>query len=143
MEARDSVFSFRVSSPNCMAAKSVFPLRPGRAVSDLALSIKLSFGAEPVLGTFAFYVKGRRASPPAEKTTQQIEAQPGKCRPTSPIKARKSQIDNSTESTSLPLRQGSQSKVALRNFRVLLVEDNLVNRRCCPPPSTPWALIMD
>lgn len=79
--------------------------------------------------TFAFYVKGRRASPPAEKMTQQIEAQPGGLRPTSPIKAQTSQKGGPSKSQSLPVNEGNQDKEDLPKFKVLLVEDNLVNQK--------------
>lgn len=130
MEVRDSVFSSRANSQNCMAAKSVFPPRLERAVSDLALSSHRISEAESVSGTFAFYVKGRRASPPAEKLNQQTEAQPGELRPTSPIKTPRLQKDELTKSTSLPKPEGSQDKEDSPKLQVLLVEDNLVNRRC-------------
>lgn len=143
MEVQDSVFSFRESSQNCMAAKSVFPLRLERAVSDLAFSRKLSSRAEPVLGTFAFYVKGRRASPPAEKMTQENGALSGNPHQTSPTKTPKSLTNGSSGSTSLPVTKGGQSREDPPKFQVLLVEDNLVNRRCLPSPFKPLALTMN
>ena len=121
MEARDSVYSFRASSQNCMAEKLVFPLKLERVVSDPAYSTKLS-PLSDVLGTFAFYVKCRRASPPTDTLTLQNAAQLGQ-RLSSPNKARNS------KSTSLSIRQGSPHKADTSNFRVLLVEDNLVNRK--------------
>lgn len=126
-----------------MAAKLVFFLRLEGAVSYLALSMNMNPVAEPVLGTFAFYVKGRRASPPAEKMTQQIEAQPGGLRPTSPIKAQTSQKGGPSKSQSLPVNEGNQDKEDLPKFKVLLVEDNLVNRSCLPPTLDVLALTVD
>lgn len=126
-----------------MVVKSVFSLSLARAVRDVALSTKLRSRTDPVLGTFAFYVKGRRASPPAERMTPQIEAQPGKLRPTSPSKAQKSQTDGSSKSTSLPIIQASQTKDDSPNFQVLLVEDNLVNRQRLQSPFNQLALTVD
>lgn len=142
MEARDSVFSFRASSQNCTGVRSVFSLRLERAVSSLALSTNLNVGAEPVLGTFAFYVKGRRASPPKEKMIQQIEAQIRKPQMTSPIKAERSQTHGSARSSSskLPIAQGRQSKDGSPKLSALLVEDNQVNRGYFPSHFYPRAL---
>lgn len=137
MEAPDSVFSSRASSQNCTAVRSVFSLRPGRAVSRLALSTKLESRAEPVLGTFAFYVKGRRASPPKETSTKQIETQARKLRQTSSTKPTRSQKHGLAD---VPTTEDSQSKENLPDFSVLLVEDNLVNRGSRPSRSSPWAL---
>lgn len=117
-----------------MVAKLVFSLRLEKAVSGRALSMKLSSGAERASGTFAFYVKGRRASPPAEK---------GTLSPTSLIKAKKSQTLGPSESTNLPTNQGDQSKENQPNFQVLLVEDNLVNRGCLPSSFDQLVLTVD
>ena len=143
MEAQDSAFSFRESSQNCMAAKLDFFLRLERAVSDLTFSRKLNSGAELVAGTFAFYVKGRRASPPAEKMTQQNGAHSGNPHQTSPMKTPKSLTNRSSGSTSLPVTKGGQNREDPPKFQVLLVEDNLVNRGCLPSPFKPLALTMN
>lgn len=79
--------------------------------------------------TFAFYVKGRRASPPAEKAMQQLETQSADCRTASPIKAQRSQTNVPTKLASLSITQSSQSKGESESFQVLLVEDNLVNQK--------------
>lgn len=123
-----------------MAAKLGFSPRLERVVSDLALLTNLSPMAKPDLGTFAFYVKGRRSSPPVEKMAQQIEGQPRKLRPTSPVNVQKAQQGGPSQSTSLPIVESNQSKKESPNFQVLLVEDNLVNRECLPLPFNPLAL---
>ena len=116
-----------------MVARLVCPLRLEKAVSDLALSTGLRFGPEPLLGTFAFYVKGRRASPPFEKMTQQSETQTGNYRRTSPTKVQRSQTSGSSNPVRLPTIQSKQrDKEDQTKFHVLLVEDNLVNRRDLP-----------
>ena len=146
MEARDSAFSFRASSQSCTVVRSVFSLRLERAVSSLALSTDVEVGAQHVLGTFAFYIKGRRASPPKEKAIQQIEAQTPKPPMTSPIKAERSQTHGSTRSSELAITQGRQGKDGSPKLSVLLVEDNLVNRGCFPlrfHPPHPRALTVN
>ena len=132
MEARVSVFSSRASSQNCMAERLVFPLNLGRVVSDPASSTKLSPMSDPVSGTFAFYVKCRRAAQPTDKLSLQNAAQLGQPRLPSPIKARNPRTSGSTKSTTLSIRQGSQRRDDPLNFQVLLVEDNLVNRKRTP-----------
>lgn len=92
--------------------------------------MRLSFWAEHNLGTFAFYVKGRRASPPAEKAMQQLETQSADCRTASPIKPQRSQTDVPTKVASQSVTHSSQNKGDSESFQVLLVEDNLVNRGC-------------
>ena len=132
MEARDSASSSRASSQNCMAEKLVFPLNLGRVVSDPASSSTLGPMSDAVSGTFAFYVKCRRATQPTDKLTLQNAAQLGQSRLPSPVKARNPRADGSTMSTPLSIRQGSQHRDDPLNFRVLLVEDNLVNRKRTP-----------
>ncbi|KAF6225924.1 hypothetical protein HO173_012696 [Letharia columbiana] len=79
--------------------------------------------------TFAFYVKGRRASPPAEKAMQQLETQSAECRTASPIKPQRSQTDVPTKVASQSVTYSSQNKGDSESFQVLLVEDNLVNQK--------------
>ena len=128
MEARDSVFSSRASSQNCMVEKLVFSLKLARVVSDPASSTKLS-PLSDVLGTFAFYVKCRRVTPPTDTLTLQNAAQLGSPRLPSPNKARIPRTRGSPKSTTLSIGQGSPHKADTSHFRVLLVEDNLVNRK--------------
>lgn len=122
------VFSSHASSQNYMVAKLGFFLRLGRVVCEMP-STERRCGLKSVLGTFAFYIKGRRASPPAGEMTLQAEAQRVAIRPRTPLK---SNISPSS-SPSQPKRHGDQSKEDSPKFQVLLVEDNLVNRRHLQP----------
>ena len=132
MEARDSVFSSRASLQNCTAERLVFSLKLARVVSDPAPLTKLSPMSD-VLGTFAFYVKCRRAAPPTDKLILQNAAQLGQPRLPSPTKARNPRTRGLTKSTTLSVIQGSPHRDETSNFRVLLVEDNLVNRKRTAP----------
>ena len=85
--------------------------------------------AKWVSGTFAFYIKGKRASPPAGATTQQAEAQNVTFRPKSLDKAQRSESDGLPGFPGQPIRRGDQSKEDPPNTQVLLVEDNIVNRK--------------
>ena len=115
-----------------MAEKLVFSPKLARVVSDPASSTQLS-AISNVLGTFAFYVKCRRAAPPTDKLTLQNAALLGQPRLPSPTKARNPQTRGSTKSTTLSIRQGSPHRDDTSKFRVLLVEDNLVNRKHTAP----------
>ena len=106
----------------------------------LCLQQKGVEGAKASLGTFAFFIKGRRASPPDGPMKQQGEAQRVTLRPTSPDKAQRSKIKKLPDSSSQPVKYGDQSKESSLKFQVLLVEDNLVNRRDFPPVFNLFAL---
>ena len=106
----------------------------------LCLLQKGGEGAKASLGTFAFFIKGRRASPPAGPMKQQGEAQRVTFRPTSPDKAQRSKIKGLPDSPSQPVKYGDQSKESTPKFQVLLVEDNLVNRTDFPPAFNLYAL---
>ena len=112
-----------------MAEKSVFPLNLARVVSDSTSPTKLSSISDLLSGTFAFYVKCRRAAPPTDRLTLQNAAQLGQPRLPSPTKARNPRPSGSTFSTNLSIGQGSQRRDDPSGFQVLLVEDNLVNRK--------------
>lgn len=127
MGGLDLVFSSHASSQNFMVARSGFFLRLGRVVSKMP-SIGRRRGLKSVLGTFAFYIKGRRASPPAGEMTLQAEAQRVAIRPRTPLKSK----INPSNLPSQPTRH-DQSKEDSPKYEVLLVEDNLVNRRYSPP----------
>lgn len=84
--------------------------------------------AKSISGTFAFYIKGKRASPPGAMT-QQAEARPVTLRPKSLDKARRSESDGLSGSPSQPIQLINQGKDDPRKIQVLLVEDNIVNRK--------------
>ena len=98
-------------------------------------------GAKLVLGTFAFFVKGRRAFPPTEEMTKQAAAELATLKPTSPVRVQRSKTVGLPESPGQPIRHGDQSEQGSPKFRVLLVEDNLVNRKDLPSSFDPPALI--
>lgn len=102
---------------------------------SLQLANKGMSASKMGLGTFAFYVKGRRASPPTEENTKQTETQPDK------VQGLKNPA--LLESSSQRTGHSGQSKEDSPKFDVLLVEDNLVNRRSLPLVLTPFALTMD
>ena len=99
--------------------------------------------AKSISGTFAFYIKGKRASPPAGAMSQQAEARPVTFQPKSLDKARRSESDGLSGSPSQPIRRGNQSKEDPPKIQVLLVEDNLVNRKYLQPLSTLSGLTID
>ena len=136
MVVLDLVFSSHASSQSFMVAKLGFSLRLERVVSEMP-SIARRRELKSILGTFAFYVKGRRASTPAGETTQQAEGQRVAYRPRTPLK---SKINALSDSPSQPTGHGDQSKEDPPKFQVLLVEDNLVNRRDPPLLSNAFQL---
>ena len=127
-----------------MAAKLGFVQSQERAVSCLCgpkAAMEMRSGAKSVLGTFAFYIKGRRASPPKEETAKQADAERPTLKSLSPIKAQRSKTVGIHESPSQPVHPSDQSEQASPQFKVLLVEDNLVNRRDLSTNFDPPALI--
>lgn len=99
--------------------------------------------AKSISGTFAFYIKGKRASPPAGAMTQQAEARPVTFRPTSLDKARRSESDGLSGSPSQPIQLVNQGKDDPRKIQVLLVEDNIVNRKDLPTLPDLFGLTID
>lgn len=77
-----------------------------------------------VSGTFAFYVKGRRAVPPAEDLAQRNGFDGAQLTPSK--KANSKPVDEASAKAS-PARHGADTKD--ENYEVLLVEDNLVNQK--------------
>lgn len=125
MVVLDLVFSSHASLQNFMVAKLGFSLRLEKAVSGIP-PIGRRCELKSTLGTFAFYVKGRRASTPAGEITQQVERQSIAYRPRTPLKSKTNPLSDSPRQ---PTGHGDQSEEDQPNFQVLLVEDNLVNRR--------------
>ena len=60
---------------------------------------------------------------------KQTEAERATLKPPSPIKAQRSKTVGTPESPSQSVRPGNQSEQGSPKFQVLLVEDNLVNRK--------------
>ena len=106
-------------------------VRPGREVSiGFYKSGSPTRRLADSLGKFAFFVKGRRATAPAEDSKQKgYLGIKGKSRATS-FKDRKA-FDSSvtTDSSSLSAALGEQIKENAPMFEILLVEDNLVNQK--------------
>lgn len=72
--------------------------------------------------TFAFYVKGRRSTAPVDTQNQLSPA------PLSGVPAAKKSIISAPMASPAQL-SGSQSPISRQSFKVLIVEDNLVNQR--------------
>ena len=80
-------------------------------------------------GTFAFYIKGRRASaPPDELWVQNNASKRAGEERNSPRKAQKTELSITAEPPSLPTSLKPSTKTNIMYY-VLLVEDNLVNQR--------------
>ena len=80
-------------------------------------------------------MKGRRASPPVEEITKQAESERATLKSLSPTKSQRSKTVGLPEIPSQPVRHGDQSEQDSPKFQILLVEDNLVNRRDFPNQS--------
>lgn len=81
-----------------------------------------------LLGTFAFYVKGRRVSVPASRDSERIGEQTKNLA----LESSKKQSPNgprSNHSPQGPAKGKSQTKESPTAFNILLVEDDLVNQK--------------
>ena len=97
------------------------------------LSGKEGRGLTQYPGTFDFYFIGKRASTPAGALTQQADTQSAHFGPQPPDRIVRPKADVVPTSSSQAARQGGQSNNDPPKFQVLLVEDNLVNRRALHP----------
>ena len=82
-------------------------------------------------------MKGKRSSPPPGALTQQTHTQSAKYGSQTPDRIERPKADALPSPSSQLARQGGQSNGDPPKFQVLLVEDNLVNRRDPPSISQP------
>ncbi len=120
MEALGSVYSSPVSLQNYMVGRSAFGLKLGKAVSHITHNFAREQCLMIVLGTFAFYVKGRRTTAPERPRGNDRRASG---EPPSPKEK------GVSSSVSLPTRSKDLKNEEITALQILLVEDNLVNQK--------------